>query len=167
MKTLNHIQEKILPGNKLSETIEALKRANKSIVFTNGCFDILHKGHITYLSEAADLGEVLIIGLNSDHSVHRIKGKNRPVQDQDTRALALASLFFVNFVVLFEEDTPYELIRSVQPDTLVKGGDYNPSGIVGYDLVTNSGGQVLTIPLVKGFSTTSLINKLSDKDKRE
>ena len=167
MKTLNHIQEKILPGNKLSETIEALKRANKSIVFTNGCFDILHKGHITYLSEAADLGEVLIIGLNSDHSVHRIKGKNRPVQDQDTRALALASLFFVNFVVLFEEDTPYELIRSVQPDTLVKGGDYNPTVIVGYDLVTNSGGQVLTIPLVKGFSTTSLIDKLSDKDKRE
>ncbi|MBL7112463.1 MAG: D-glycero-beta-D-manno-heptose 1-phosphate adenylyltransferase [Bacteroidales bacterium] len=167
MNTLKNIQEKILPGNKLNETIESLKKANKSIVFTNGCFDILHKGHITYLSEAADLGDIMVIGLNSDDSVRRIKGTNRPVQDQDARAMALASLFFVNFVVLFEEDTPYELIRTVQPDTLVKGGDYDPAEIAGYDLVTESGGRVLTIPLVKGVSTTSIIERLSANDRSD
>ncbi len=164
MNTLMHIQEKILPADKVPETINYLKRENKSIVFTNGCFDILHIGHITYLSKASDLGDILIIGLNSDNSVHRIKGTNRPVQDQDARAIALASLFFVNFVVVFEEDTPYELIRVVQPDILVKGGDYNPAEIVGYDLVNGSGGRVITIPLVEGVSTTSIIKKLSDKN---
>jgi len=151
--------------NKLSEEIESLRRDKKSIVFTNGCFDILHKGQITFVSKAADLGDVLVIGLNSDVSVQNIKGPERPVQDQETRAMALASLFFINFVVLFEEDTPYDLIRAIQPDTLVKGGDYDPAGIVGYDQVTRSGGQVLTIPLVKGYSTTSLIERLSDKDR--
>jgi rfaE bifunctional protein nucleotidyltransferase chain/domain len=165
MNSLNNIREKILPESKLASTIDSLKRDKRSIVFTNGCFDILHQGHITYLSKAADLGDVLILGLNSDHSVSRIKGANRPVQDQDTRAMVLASLFFVGFVVLFEEDTPYELIRKVQPDILVKGGDYKPEEIVGYDLVTDSGGNVLTIPLVEGYSTTSVINRLSDTNK--
>ena len=161
MNSLKLIQQKILSESKLAGTIESLKKEKQSIVFTNGCFDILHKGHISYLSQAADLGDILIIGLNSDDSVRRIKGANRPVQDQDTRALALASLFFVNYVVLFEEDTPYELIRKIQPGILVKGGDYSPADIAGYDLVKGSGGKVLTIPLVKGFSTTSVIKRLS------
>ena len=104
---------------------------------------------------------MLIIGLNSDDSVRRIKGTSRPVQDEDTRALALASLFFVDYIVLFNDDTPYELIRTVQPDILVKGGDYDPSGIAGNDLVQRSGGKVVTIPLVEGYSTTSIINRLS------
>jgi rfaE bifunctional protein nucleotidyltransferase chain/domain len=164
MNTLSCIREKILPANKFYKTVETLKKAGKSIVFTNGCFDILHRGHITYLSKAADLGDVLFVGLNSDESVRRIKGKNRPVQDQYTRSMAVASLFYVDFVALFDEDTPYELIREVRPDILVKGGEYNLSEIVGYDLVTKSGGRVLTIPMVKGFSTTSLINRLSERD---
>jgi len=165
MNNLIRIREKILELNKLSEKIDSLRKDKKSIVFTNGCFDILHKGHITYLSEAADLGDVLVIGLNTDDSVQSIKGPGRPVQDQETRAMALASLFFVNFVVLFKEDTPFDLIRTIQPDTLVKGGDYDPTEIVGYDHVTRSGGKVMTIPLVKGYSTTSLIERLSESDR--
>ena len=133
----------------------------KKVVFTNGCFDLLHQGHIDYLSRAADLGNVLIIGLNTDESVKRIKGEGRPVQDEYSRALVLASLRFVDAVVLFNEDTPYDLIKAIQPDTLVKGSDYKAEQIVGYDVVTQKGGNVVTIDYLEGFSTTGLIAKIN------
>lgn len=161
MEYLDHIKSKIV-------TVEALacKRAywqlkEMPVVFTNGCFDIIHRGHIEYLAKAASLGKAMIIGLNTDNSVRRIKGETRPVQDEYTRALILASMEFVSAVVLFDEETPYELIKSTQPDILVKGADYKPEDIVGYDIVTQRGGQVMTIQFVDGFSTTSIINKLN------
>jgi rfaE bifunctional protein nucleotidyltransferase chain/domain len=132
----------------------------KKIVFTNGCFDILHKGHVEYLSKARDLGDILIIGLNTDASVSRLKGSGRPVQDQSSRALVLASLRFVEAVVFFEEDTPYNLIDLVKPDVLVKGGDYSEENIVGADVVKANGGEVVVIPLVVGYSTSGIIQKL-------
>ena len=127
------------------------------VVFTNGCFDILHRGHVEYLSKAADMGDVLVVGLNTDASVKRLKGEGRPVNNEEDRALVLASLSFVDAVVLFGEDTPYELIEAVHPDVLVKGADYKTEEIVGYDIVTSYGGIVDTIPLVNGYSTTKLI----------
>jgi rfaE bifunctional protein nucleotidyltransferase chain/domain len=132
----------------------------RKIVFTNGCFDILHKGHVEYLSKARDLGDILIIGLNTDASVSRLKGSGRPVQDQSSRALVLASLRVVEAVVFFEEDTPYNLIDLVKPDVLVKGGDYTEENIVGADVVKANGGSVVIIPLVEGYSTSGIIKKL-------
>jgi len=134
------------------------KFQSRKIVFTNGCFDILHRGHIEYLSKARDLGDVLIIGLNTDSSVKRIKGGNRPVQDETSRAMILASLRFVEAVVLFDEDTPHNLISLVKPDVLVKGGDYTEETIVGADIVRASGGEVVTVPLTEGYSTTQILN---------
>lgn len=161
MDYLEHIKSKIISVEQL-----ACKRANwqfkeQPVVFTNGCFDILHRGHVEYLAKAASLGKVMVIGLNTDNSVRRIKGESRPVQDEYTRALILASLEFVSAVVLFDEETPYELIKATQPDILVKGADYKPEDIVGYDIVTQRGGQVVTIQFVEGFSTTSIINRLN------
>ena len=131
----------------------------KKIVFTNGCFDIIHRGHIDYLAKAADLGDVLIIGLNTDGSVSRIKGKGRPVQDQQSRAMILSALHFVDAVVLFNEDTPYNLIKFVKPDVLVKGSDYEPEDIVGYDVVKKKNGSIVTIDFLEGFSTSSIISR--------
>jgi rfaE bifunctional protein nucleotidyltransferase chain/domain len=136
------------------------KFQGKKIVFTNGCFDILHLGHIDYLSKAADLGDMLIIGLNSDLSVSSIKGKNRPLQDEISRATVLASLGFVDVVVLFGEDTPYELINVVQPDILVKGADYKPEEIVGYDIVKKKGGEIATLSFLEGYSTTAIEKRI-------
>jgi len=135
----------------------------KKIVFTNGCFDILHLGHIDYLSKAKDLGGLLIIGLNTDESVRRIKGNNRPIQDETSRAMLLASLGFVDFVVFFGEDTPYNLIKTTQPDILVKGADYKPEDIVGYDIVKNKGGEIVTIEYLPGYSTTAIEAKIVGK----
>jgi rfaE bifunctional protein nucleotidyltransferase chain/domain len=135
----------------------------KKIVFTNGCFDILHLGHINYLSKAKDLGGLLIIGLNTDESVRRIKGNNRPIQDETSRAMLLASLGFVDFVVFFGEDTPYNLIKTTQPDILVKGADYKPEDIVGYDIVKNKGGEIVTIEYLPGYSTTAIEAKIVGK----
>ena len=150
---------KILPDCLLQQELARLRFFEKKIVFTNGCFDIIHRGHAEYLSKAADLGNILVVGLNSDASVKRLKGESRPVQDEQTRALILASMFFITYVVIFDEETPYELIKSVQPDVLVKGGDYEIKKIVGYDIVTAKGGKVLTIPFVEGHSTTSILSK--------
>jgi rfaE bifunctional protein nucleotidyltransferase chain/domain len=130
----------------------------RKIVFTNGCFDILHKGHVEYLSKARDLGDILIIGLNTDASVSRLKGSGRPVQDQSSRALVLASLRFVEAVVLFDEDTPYNLINALKPDVLVKGGDYTEENIVGADVVKANGGEVVSIPLTEGYSTSRILS---------
>jgi D-glycero-beta-D-manno-heptose 1-phosphate adenylyltransferase len=161
MDKLEVIRQKIISQNELDRILSIWHFHNFKIVFTNGCFDILHRGHIEYLSKAAALGDILIIGLNSDQSVKNIKGPARPVQDQETRALILASLQFVSKVVIFEESTPYELIKKIQPDVLVKGADYKPENIVGYDIVNSKGGEIVTIEFVEGQSSTELINKLN------
>ena len=133
------------------------------MVFTNGVFDLLHIGHITYMTKAAELGDKLVIGLNSDSSVKRIKGEDRPVNDQNSRAMLLAALFFVDAVVVFEEDTPQELITTLLPDILVKGADYAIENIVGAKEVIANGGEVKTINFVDGYSSTSIIQKIRDR----
>lgn len=150
----------IIDRYPLKEKISDLKAQGKKIVFTNGCFDIIHSGHIYYLGEAKKTGDILIIGLNSDNSVRRLKGNDRPVNNETDRAMVLDALKFVDYVTIFEEDTPYELIKLLQPDILVKGGDYNTDEIVGADIVRKNGGEVLIIPYVKGKSTTELIKKI-------
>ena len=161
MEYLPYIEKKIaLSAENASRLLNMWKFRNEKIVFTNGCFDIIHRGHIEYLAKAASLGTKLIVGLNTDASVRRLKGENRPVNDERGRALALASLLFVDEVILFNTHTPRELIEFIQPDVLVKGGDYRPEDIVGNDIVTARGGQVVTIPLVEGYSTTSIIEHL-------
>jgi rfaE bifunctional protein nucleotidyltransferase chain/domain len=154
------IQNKILDKKALQQQLLEWKSKQIKIVFTNGCFDILHRGHVEYLAKAASFGDVLILGLNSDTSVRSIKGPERPIQDQIARSIILASLEFVSAVTLFDEDTPYNLIKTVQPDFLVKGADYKPEDIVGYDILMAKGGHVKTINLVEGYSTTGIINKL-------
>ncbi len=160
MDTLRNLQSKITPHKGLQSQLDTWRAANKKIIFTNGCFDILHRGHVEYLSKAADMGDILIIGLNTDHSVSRLKGKNRPINDQYSRALLLSALSFVDAITLFDEDTPLNLITMVKPDILVKGGDYNVDDIVGHDIVEAYGGKVVTIPLTNGYSTTKTIEKM-------
>ncbi len=156
-KAMN-VEQKILKG-------EALKKFRKIheeqvVVFTNGCFDILHSGHVKYLRKAASLGEVLVVGLNSDASVKRLKGPTRPINNQEDRAEILCALGFVDYVVIFDEDTPLELIKMIQPDVLVKGGDYTPETVVGADFVKSRGGELFLIPFVEGKSTTNIIRKI-------
>lgn len=160
MNNLKEIENKILDEERLSLWLDDCRKNNKSIVFSNGCFDIIHRGHIEYLAKASDLGDKFIIGLNTDASIKRLKGPSRPVNNQDARAIVLAALQFVDAVVLFDEDTPYNLIKAVQPDVLVKGNDYKPEDIVGYDIVTAKGGVVTTVELVEGYSTTNTIAKM-------
>lgn len=162
MDKLDAISKKILSQEDLAKTLAIWRFKEYKIVFTNGCFDILHRGHVEYLSKAASHGDILIIGLNSDRSVRSIKGESRPVQDEESRALILASLQFVSCVVLFDEDTPYDLIKEVQPDVLVKGADYKPEEIIGHDVVNAKGGQIVTIDLVEGHSTTGILNKIAN-----
>jgi D-glycero-beta-D-manno-heptose 1-phosphate adenylyltransferase len=133
---------------------------NLTKVFTNGCFDIMHLGHIDYLSKAADLGDILIVGLNSDDSVRKIKGPNRPISDIHSRAAVLASLSFVSAVIIFDEETPINLIEFIKPEVLVKGKDYSVEDIVGADVVIENGGKVITIDLVEGYSTSLIENKI-------
>jgi rfaE bifunctional protein nucleotidyltransferase chain/domain len=143
------------------QTQELLKnREGKKIVFTNGCFDILHRGHLTYLADAAKLGDALILGLNSDASVKRLKGEDRPINDEEDRKFFLEALKSVAVVEIFEEDTPLKLIEAVTPDLLVKGGDYDLSTIVGREHVEKNGGKVLTIPFVDGYSSTKMIERI-------
>jgi len=149
---------------ELQRFLSILKFKDKKIVFTNGCFDIIHRGHIDYLSKAKDHGDILIIGLNTDNSVKRLKGENRPVNDEYARAIILASLHFVDAVVLFDEDTPYKLIKSIKPDVLIKGSDYLIEDIVGADIVTKNGGSVITLEYLPGYSTTKIIDKLKSSD---
>jgi rfaE bifunctional protein nucleotidyltransferase chain/domain len=140
--------------------IRKLQKNNKKIVFTNGCFDILHAGHVNYLSKAKSLGDVLVIGLNSDSSVKKLKGKTRPVVSQKNRALLLAALEVVDFVVVFNEPTPAKLIKAVKPDVLVKGGDWKKEEIVGAEFVESYGGKVKSLAYIKGLSTRGLIAKI-------
>lgn len=162
MNNLKEIENKILDEERLSLWLDDCRKNNKSIVFSNGCFDIIHRGHIEYLAKASDLGDKFIIGLNTDASIKRLKGPSRPINNQDARAIVLAALQFVDAVVLFDEDTPYNLIKAVQPDVLVKGNDYKPEDIVGYDIVTAKGGVVTTVELVEGYSTTGTIDKMKN-----
>jgi rfaE bifunctional protein nucleotidyltransferase chain/domain len=134
----------------------------KKIVFTNGVFDILHRGHIEYLAKAKEQGDILILGLNTDASVKRLKGDLRPVNDEKTRIIMLSALSFVDYIILFEEDTPLELIRQIRPAVLVKGNDYQKEEIVGYSLLQEYGGEVITIPLTEGYSTTKFIQKIQN-----
>src|ERR1700761_8156270 len=154
------ILDKITDLNSLKAKREKWKAEGKKVVFTNGVFDLLHIGHITYLAKAAELGDKLIIGLNSDSSVKRIKGDDRPVNDQNSRAALLAALFFVDAIVVFEEDTPINLITALLPDILVKGADYSIENIVGAKEVIANGGEVKTINFVEGYSSTSIIQKI-------
>lgn len=154
----------LISRETISKIIFELKLNSKTIVFTNGCFDIIHSGHTYYLSEAKKLGDILVVGLNTDDSVRRLKGENRPVNNQFDRAAVLSSLKPVDFVVFFDEDTPLELIKLVNPDVLVKGADYKIEEIVGADYVMQNGGKVVTINLVEGKSTTNILNKINKSD---
>jgi len=144
------------------EVRKKLKEKNKKLVFTNGCFDILHRGHIEYLEQAKSLGDYLVIGLNSDSSVKRIKGDSRPINNENDRAYVLNSLKIIDAVILFTEDTPYNLIKEIIPDFLVKGGDWKESEIVGAEIVKNTGGKVISLKFVENYSTTGTINKLKE-----
>lgn len=130
------------------------------VVFTNGCFDLVHRGHVDYLSRARDLGDMLVVGLNSDASVRRLKGEKRPISNQLSRATVLAAFAFVDYVVIFDEDTPLNLIHAIKPDILVKGADYTRDTVVGADFVESYGGRVELIPLIPGESTTNLVNRM-------
>ena len=162
MDKLNDIQSKIIDINNIESYLTDWSLKNQKIVFTNGCFDILHRGHVEYLAQAANHGDILVIGVNTDNSVRRIKGETRPVQDEYARAILLASLSFVSAIVLFDDDTPYNLIKKIQPDILIKGSDYNIDDIVGSDIVINKGGKVITIDFIEGYSTSSIIEKLKE-----
>lgn len=157
---LEIVQSKILTVENLLPLLSVWKFKENKIVFTNGCFDVLHRGHIEYLAKASNLGNKLVIGLNTDESVRENKGKNRPVQDEYSRALILASLKFVDAVVLFNEKTPENLIKLVKPDFLVKGGDYKIENIVGSGFVISYGGQVIVIEYLENHSSSRIINKI-------
>lgn len=157
---LQSIKSKIQTWGQISKTTKAWKAEGHKVVFTNGCFDILHYGHIHYLAQARSLGGKLVIGLNSKGSVKRLKGNNRPINDDNTRLYLLAALQFVDGVVIFEEDTPLDLIKVVMPDILVKGGDYSIENIVGAKEVLKNGGEVKSLAFVEGYSTTAIENKL-------
>ncbi len=160
MRAIDSIPQKIETLRSLSFKIASWRATGKTIAFTNGCFDILHEGHIFSLSRAAKEADYLIIGVNSDASVKRLKGNDRPINHEQSRALLLASLAIADAVVIFEEDTPLELIKSILPDVLVKGGDYTLDQIVGATEVISNGGKVIVNPLVDGFSTTGIIQQI-------
>ncbi len=163
MNQWNKLQTKVYTTNTLKSQLTEWRKNDQKIVFTNGCFDLLHLGHVDYLAKARDLGHKLIIGLNTDASVSRIKGPSRPVKDQNSRAIILAAMQFVDAVIFFDEETPINLITWVQPDVLVKGGDYTLEGIVGHEIVLAKGGEVKTIPFVEGYSSSKLIAKITQK----
>ena len=157
------VREKIINMNDFLPIREELESKGKKLVFSNGCFDILHLGHVDYLERARNLGDHLILGLNTDQSIRSIKGPERPVQDEKSRAMVMASLSFVDHVILFDEETPIKLISAILPDILVKGDDYMIENIVGSDVVIANGGKVETIPLVKGYSTSDIISSIKQQ----
>ncbi len=157
-----HIVNKIHTIETLSHQLKLWTDANEKIVFTNGCFDLIHQGHVDYLAKAADLGTKLVIGVNTDASVNKLKGDHRPIQDEYSRQFILAAFEFVDAIILFGEQTPYDLIKLVQPDVLVKGSDYKPEDIVGYDIVKSKGGEIKTIDFLPGFSTSLIEKKIKN-----
>ncbi len=162
---LNNIKQKIYTTDNLPSRLAQWRFQDKKIVFTNGCFDLLHYGHIDYLAAARALGDLLIVGINSTESVQRLKGNHRPIKDDITRQHLLASLFFVDAVIEFSEDTPLKLIQFIQPDILVKGGDWAVENIVGSEEVLAKGGEVKSLPFVEGYSTTAIEEKIKKKIK--
>lgn len=157
-------KDKIVLLEDTKNWVKELKRNNRKVVFTNGCFDILHRGHIDYLFRASKLGDALIVAVNTDNSVRLLeKSPERPIQDEESRALIIASLYFVDKVILFNEQTPIKLIRTLLPDILVKGADYKPEDIVGYKEIIENGGTVETISFLEGYSTTRIVNKILGK----
>lgn len=160
-----HIQSKIYTLPQLQKQVHIWRFKGNKVVFTNGCFDLLHQGHIEVLTAARNLGDKLIVGLNTDNSVKQLKGPTRPIQSEDTRALVLASLAYVDAVVLFNDETPAELIDTLIPDVLVKGGDYKKEDIVGYQVVTDNGGEVVVIDILDGHSTTRTEQQLKGDSK--
>ncbi len=157
------VNKKIKSLSSLKKIINNLRRQRKALVFTNGCFDIVHRGHVEYLKKARAMGDVLIVGLNSDSSVKRLKGKGRPVNSQKDRCEVLAGFEFVDFVTIFNEDTPFNLINELRPDVLVKGADWKKSEIVGSDIVKSYGGKVAVVKYIKGYSTTKLLKMIAKK----
>jgi D-glycero-beta-D-manno-heptose 1-phosphate adenylyltransferase len=165
MSQLELIRNKVCSADAATATITEWRNSTEcKIVFTNGCFDILHRGHIDYLSHAADMGTHLVIGINSDSSVQRLKGPSRPINDQQSRAEVIAALQFVKLVIVFGDDTPLGLISQLKPDVLVKGGDYQLNNIVGADVVNKYGGMVTTIPFVPGYSTSAIEKKIRESN---
>ena len=160
MKNPDIIQQKIYSLPELLKQVTRWKFLKKKIAFSNGCFDILHEGHIFSLSQAAKEGDVLVVGINADASTKRLKGPSRPVNTEHSRALLIASLVMTDAVVIFEEDTPFELISAIMPDTIVKGGDFTVEQVVGAKEVIANGGKVVINPIIQGFSTTSIIEKI-------
>lgn len=161
MITLNKVNSKILSLEELLPKVASWKKEGK-VVFTNGCFDLLHLGHLDYLAKSADFGNKLIVGLNTDTSIQKIKGLDRPIHQQKSRQQFLASLSFVDAVVLFDEDTPYNLIAQILPDVLVKGADYTINQIVGSDVVMLNDGEVKTVEFLEGYSSTSIIERIKN-----
>ncbi len=163
MDNYSSVSNKIIQDKLLDEKLAIWKNNKKQIVFTNGVFDLLHLGHVDYLSKAKDCGDVLVVGVNSDFSAKRLgKGSNRPITDQKSRSTIIAAMQFVDAVVLFDGDTPIELIKRIQPDVLVKGSDYKPEDIVGYDVVMAKGGVIKTIDFLPGYSTTAIERKIRE-----
>ena len=162
MSHLNTIKKKIYLLDGLQYQVDSWKESGEKVVFTNGCFDILHRGHVEVLARAADLGNRLIIGLNSDQSIQALKGENRPIENEDSRVILLASLSFVDAVILFSEETPLNLISTLKPDVLTKGGDYEIETIVGHKVVEENGGEVILVPFLDGFSSTTIIDKIKN-----
>jgi len=159
LKTLN---SKVYNLDALMTQVEQWKATGNKVVFTNGCFDIIHRGHIEVLARTADLGDKLVIGLNSDQSIQKLKGENRPIIDEQSRAILLAALSFVDAIILFSEDTPLKLISALLPDVLAKGGDYEIKTIVGHEIILQNGGKVKLVPFLDGFSSTTIIHKIKN-----
>jgi len=159
MLTYEQIIQKTITLDAALKMLKPAFRKENRMVFTNGCFDILHRGHIYLLSRARELGDLLVVGLNSDASVTILKGPGRPVNNQESRAEVLGALAFVDYIIIFEEDTPLEMIKTLKPDILVKGGDYQLEDIVGHREVLSSGGRVETIPMVEGYSSSAIIDR--------
>ena len=160
MNQISRLQSKILSFSALENQLKKWRNANEKIVFTNGCFDLLHLGHVNYLAKARDFGNRLIVGLNTDTSISRLKGPSRPVKDEQSRLALLAGMAFVDAVVLFDEETPINIISMIQPDVLVKGGDYQVKDIVGHEIVLNNKGKVCTVDFLEGYSSSVLIEKI-------
>ena len=161
MNSLDVVKAKIQTKESIGHFLNAMRFFGKKVVFTNGVFDLMHLGHVDYLSKAKDCGHILVVGMNSDASVKTLnKGDARPLQDQHSRSMVLASLHFVDYVIIFDEETPYELIKALQPDVLVKGADYKTEQIAGHDIVLARGGEVKLIELVQGYSTTAIEKKI-------
>jgi len=160
---LKKIENKIYTLNQLMIQMKNWKAHKKKVIFSNGCFDLIHLGHIEILARSSDLGDILIVAINSDKSIKKIKGNKRPILEEESRLKQIAALEFVDVVVLFDEENPYEIIKSLLPNVIVKGGDYCSEDVIGNNLITQSGGEVIIIPLTKGYSTTTIFDKIKNE----